>query len=80
VKILNIANMEDDPRPFTGLEHGNSPHLIAEAVRFVLRAQDKPEERLTVLESSSGIASTRDESLEKIMIKAAFSQGGEHAI
>jgi len=51
-------------------------HLIAEAVKFVLRAQDKPEERLTVLESSSGIASTRDESLERIMIEATFSQGG----
>lgn len=76
MKILNIANMEDDPRPFTDLEHGNSPHLIAEAVKFVLREQDKPEERLTVLESSSGIASTTEESLEKIMIEAPFSQGG----
>ena len=76
MKILNIANMEDDPRPFTDLEHGNSRHLIAEAVRFALREQDKPEERLTVLESSSGIASTTEESLEKIMIEAPFSQGG----
>jgi hypothetical protein len=29
------------------------------------------------LESSSGIASTTEELLEKIMIKAAFSQGGQ---
>ena len=61
MKILNIANMEDDPRPFTDLEHGNSPHLIAEAVRFVLTEQDKRQERLTELESVGGITSTRDQ-------------------
>ena len=61
MKILNIANMEDDPRPFTDLEHGNLPDLVVKAVRFVLTEQDKRQERLTELESVGGIASTRDQ-------------------
>jgi hypothetical protein len=76
VKIPNMATMEAYRRPLTDLEHGNLPDLVAKAVRFVLRAQDKREERLTVLQSASGIASTGDESLEKIMIEPTFSQGG----
>jgi hypothetical protein len=72
-----MADMEDCRTPLTDLEHGNLPDLAAEVVRFVLREQDKREERLSVLESASGIASTKDESPEKIMIGATFSQGGE---
>jgi len=53
---------------------------VGEAARFVLREEDKREERLTVLESANGIASTRDESLEEIVIEPPFSQGGEHEI
>jgi hypothetical protein len=71
-----MANMEEHRRPLTDLEDGNSPDLVAEAVRFALREQDKLEESLTVLESASGIASTKDESLGKIMIEPTFSQGG----
>jgi hypothetical protein len=71
-----MATMEDYRRPLTDLEHGNLSDPVAKAVRFVLREEDKREERLTVLESASGIASTRDESLEEIMIGATFSQGG----
>ena len=68
--------MEDHRKPLMDLEHGNLPDPVAEAVRFVLREQDKLEERLRILESASGIASPIDELLEKIMIEAVFSQGG----
>lgn len=67
---------EDHQKPLMDLEHGNLPDPVAEAVRFVLREQDKLEERLRILESASGIASPKDELLEKIMIEAVFSQGG----
>lgn len=67
---------EDHQKPLMDLEHGNLPDPVAEAVRFVLREQDKLEGRLRILESASGIASPKDELLEKIMIEAVFSQGG----
>jgi serine O-acetyltransferase len=67
---------EDHRKPLMDLEHGNLPDPVSEAVRFVLREQGKIEERLRILESTSGIASPRDELLEKIMIEAVFSQGG----
>jgi len=73
---MKTPNMEDYLRRLMDLKHGNLPDLVAEAVRFVLREQDKLEERLTVLERASGMTSTKDELLEKIMIEAAFSQGG----
>ena len=76
MKTPNMANMEDYLRRLMDLKYGNLPDLVAEAVRFVLREQDKLEERLTVLERASGMTSTKDELLEKIMIEAAFSQGG----
>jgi len=67
---------EDHRKPPMDLEHGNLPDPVAEAVRFVLREQDKLEERLRILESASGIASPEDELQEKTMIEAVFSQGG----
>ncbi len=66
----------DHQKPFMDLEHGNLPDPVAEAVRFVLREQDKLDERLRILESDRGIASPTDELLEKIMVEAVFSQGG----
>jgi hypothetical protein len=69
--------MDDRRKPLVDLEHGNSTDLAAGTARFILTERNKPEERLTVLERAGGIASTRDESLEKIMIGAAFSQGGQ---
>ncbi len=67
---------EDHRKPLMDLEHGNLPDPVAEAVRLVLREQEKLEERLRILESASGIASPRDESPEQIMIETLFSQGG----
>ena len=67
---------KDHQKPLMDLEHGNLPDPVAEAIRFVLREQDKLEGRLRILESARGIASPKDELLEKIMIEAVFSQGG----
>jgi len=47
------------------LEHGKLPDPVAEAIRLVLKEQDKLEERLRKLESSSGIAAHQDELREK---------------
>jgi len=69
--------MEAYQKPVMDLEHGDLPDLVAEAVRFVLRERNKPEERLTVLESASGTASTPHESLEKTITEATFRQGGK---
>ena len=66
----------DHREPLVDLEHGNLPDPVAEAIRFVLKEQDKLEERLKNLENVSGIASPRDELPEKIMVEAVFSQGG----
>jgi hypothetical protein len=71
-----MAIMEDRRKTLMELEHGNLPYLVAKFVRSVLSEENKREERLTVLESASRTASTTDESLERIMIEATFSQGG----
>ena len=68
--------VEDHRKPFMDLEHGNLPDPVAEAVRLILREQDKLEERLRILESASGIVAPKEELREKIMIEAVFSQGG----
>ena len=80
MKIPNMATTEDYRRPLTDLEHGNSPDMAAEAAGLVPREQGKREARVTVVESAIEIASAKDESLEKIVIETAFSQGGEHEI
>jgi len=66
----------DQREPLVDLEHGNLPDPVAEAVRFILREQDKIEERLRILEIASGIPTPTDELLEKVMVEAVFSQGG----
>jgi serine O-acetyltransferase len=76
MKIPNMTSMADDRKPLMDLEHGNLPGPVADAVRFVLGEQVKIEERSKTLENATGIASPRDELQERIMIEAAFSQGG----
>jgi len=66
----------DQRQPLVDLEHGNLPDPVAEAVRFILREQDKLEERLRILEIASGVPTPTDELLEKLMVEAVFSQGG----
>jgi len=46
------------------LEHGKLPDPIADAVRYVLKEQDKLEERIKQLESKEGLTSQLDKYLE----------------
>ena len=58
-------SVEDSHKPIPELDHGTLPDPIAEAIRLVLREQDKLEERLSKLEKQSGIRVSSDE-LEKM--------------
>jgi len=56
--------VKNQREPFKELEHGKLPDPVAEAIKLVLEEQDKFEERLERLESSSGIV-TRQDKLRK---------------
>lgn len=69
--------VEDKPKERVDLEHGRLPDPVAEAIRLVLREQDKLEERLRQLEESSGVVVGEDEfEEERRGIVKEFSQGG----
>ena len=55
---------KDNREHLIDLEHGKLPDPVAEAIRLVLKEQDKLEERLRKLESSIGIV-TRQDKLSK---------------
>ena len=66
----------DRHKPLADLEHAKLPDPVAEAIRLVLKEQDKLEERLRRLESSSGIVAPKDELRERRReIEREFSQG-----
>ena len=68
--------VSDRRKPIMDLEHGKLPDPVAEAIRLVLKEQDKLEERLKKLEDSSGIT-TRDElSKERRKLERELSRGG----
>jgi serine O-acetyltransferase len=68
--------VEDKKKPPMDLEHGKLPDPVAEAIKLVLREQDRLEERLKRLESSSGMVAHKDELREKRWeIEREFSQG-----
>ena len=68
--------VEDRHKPLTDLEHGKLPDPVAEAIRLVLREQEKIQERLKQLESLSGVATPMDEIGEtRRKIVREFSQG-----
>jgi len=70
--------VKDHREPFMELEHGKLPDPVAEAIRLVLKEQDKLEERLKKLESSSGIAYHQDRlKKSKRIIEREFSQNDE---
>lgn len=56
------------------LEHGKLPDPIADAIRFVLKEQEKLEERIKQLETKEGVTSTIDKYIEdkKIEIQKEF--------
>jgi serine O-acetyltransferase len=68
---------EDHTTESPALEHGQLPDPVAEAIRLVLREQDKLEERLHRLESASGITVPADVLKERRQeIARDFREGG----
>ena len=57
-------SVEDRHRPIPELDHGKLPDPIAQAIRLVLKEQDRLEERLEKLEKRGGISAAGDK-LEK---------------
>jgi len=53
--------VEDRHKPLLELEHGKLPDPVAEAIRLVLREQEKLGERMKRLESLSGLPVPKDE-------------------
>jgi serine O-acetyltransferase len=69
--------VEDRPKTAADLEHGKLPDPVAEAIRLVLREQDKLEERLRSLEETSGVIVSEDElEEERRSVVKDFNQGG----
>jgi len=69
--------VEERREPLVDLEHGKLPDPVAEAIKLVLREQDRLEERLRRLEGLSGIVTLADETEERRReIEREFSQGG----
>ena len=63
VTVVGIPGrtVEDHHKPIVDLEHGKLPDPVAEAIRLVLKEQDKLVERLERLESSRGLTTPQDE-------------------
>ncbi len=78
VTVVGIPGriVEDRHQPLTDLEHGKLPDPVAEAIRLVLKEQDKLEERLKKLEGLSGLIVPEDELRDKRReIVKEFNQG-----
>ncbi len=58
-------SVEDRHKPILELDHGQLPDPIVEAIRLVLKEQDKLEERLSKLEKQCGVRAHGNE-LEKL--------------
>lgn len=73
--------VEDCHKPLTDLEYGKFPDPVAEAVKLILKKQEKLGGRLKRLENSSGIVTSENEFRDKRKgIVREFSQGGEYEI
>lgn len=67
---------EDRQKPLADLEHGRLPDPVAEAIRLILKEQEKIQGRLNKLEGLTGVAVAVDELEEtKRKIEREFSQG-----
>ena len=53
--------VQDRPRTLSDLDHGQLPDPVAEAIRLVLRKQERLDERLQQLEDASGLTVTVSE-------------------
>ncbi len=68
--------VEDRHKPTFNLEHGKLPDPVAEAIRLVLREQNKLSDRLRRLEDVGGLTAPEDElEEEKRHVMREFSQG-----
>jgi len=67
VTVVGIPGraVEDHHKPLMDLEHGKLPDPMAEAIRLVLKEQDRLEERLEKLESSCGVTTPQDELIKE---------------
>jgi len=66
---------KDSREHLIDLEHGKLPDPVAEAIRLVLKEQDKLEERLRKLESSIGIVTCQDKlSKKRKEVESEFNQ------
>jgi len=67
VTVVGIPGraVEDHHKPLMDLEHGKLPDPVAEAIRLVLKEQDRLEKRLEKLESSCSITSPHDELIKE---------------
>ena len=73
--------VENRHKPLTDLEHGKLPNPVAEAVRLILRKQEKLGGHLKRLENLSGIVTSENEFRDRRKgIVREFSQGGEYEI
>ena len=69
--------VEERRKHIRDLEHGMLPDPVAEAVRLILKEQDRLEERIKNLEALSGIEAPRDELVaEKMRVERGFHEGG----
>lgn len=69
--------VEDRDKPVLDLEHGRLPDPVAEAIRLVLKEQEKLGERLKKLEGLSGLEAPEDKFRDKRrQIVGEFNQGG----
>ncbi len=69
--------VEDHRERLTSLDHNRLPDPVAQAIRLVLREQDKIEERLKRLESASGMTVPAEEIAEKTEVGHEFFDQGE---
>jgi serine O-acetyltransferase len=69
--------VEERRKHIRDLEHGQLPDPVAEAVRLILKEQDKLEERIKQLEKLSGVEAPKDElKAEKKRVEREFHEGG----
>ena len=69
--------VDDRHKPILDLEHGKLPDPVADAIRLILREQDKLEERMKKLEQTTGGAPSKDElKAKRREVEREFSEGG----
>ena len=62
VTVVGIpGRIVEDRKPHTDLEHGRLPDPVAEAIRLVLRENDRLDKRVRSLELSSGLETGESE-------------------